>query len=582
MLANYLLIAWRNICRTPMVSAINILGLAVGMTCCLLILIVVRFETSYDQWIPGHENLFQMRMTWNVYQKGTYYLGDGAPHAVKEPFLQELPEIEAITRLQKVPECTVQKGKDTFEATITLADPNFFDLFQLEFLLGDPLHALDNPGNIVLTQSSAQKYFGDSNPIGQSLSINAGGHRIEHRVSAVIADIPENSHLDLEAIVPLNTVGNPLHQSINRGDWFNIQGPVYLKLAADQEAYVESRMPDLIDKYGYMDETAKANNHVDHPSEMISYYLEPLSRIHLFGSKYSEGQPDTRSDTIASLSAVGLLILFIAIINFTNLSTSQATLRLREVGVRRSCGGHRRHIAQQIFCESILLALFALAVALVAAELVLPSLRTYLNGQFDFSLSRDWQLIPAAFGLALITGILGGLYPAIKLSRIAPTQAFAGVQTRRGRSISMRSVLVTLQFSASIFLLISTWVVLDQIHFALNQEPGYHRDQLIGDPCQRPRGRSGCRQAPENPTFRTTGHQGHRWFRFCPSQAEYGRRCHGSRQPGARSTYNTFWICVDSICSVHMELNPLPDELLRNNALPMSWPSNCCHPADRW
>ena len=240
---SYFTIALRNLSYHRQHAVINILGLSIGLTCCVIASLLVSYERSYDRWIPDHDQIFQVNTRFFMPNKPVMYAGQGAPWAVKDAFEIELPGLEALTRLKRLKDCTLKIGDNRFYDRLTLADANFFEVFDLPFALGSKSTALANTTSIVLTESAALKYFGSTDVLGKTLTVSSQGVSTDHLVSAVLKDLPNNTHFTFESLIPVNVEGNRHHQIATHGNWWYAHAQVYLKMSPQLKEQYEEKFP---------------------------------------------------------------------------------------------------------------------------------------------------------------------------------------------------------------------------------------------------------------------------------------------------------------------------------------------------
>ena len=460
MLRNYLKIALRNITGNPLFSAINIIGLAIGLACCIIITLFVRYELSYDrQWADADR-------TYRVVRNFT---GNNLRLAAVAPpigplLAEDFPEVEDFTRIMPTGQVAMTvDGVTTNDQTMVVADRNIFDFFQLEFVAGDPGSALTNVTNIVLTERAAERYFGNDDPIGKV--INVAG-QADMSVSAVIRDLPDNTHMSFEMIVPIQLVEFIFGEGA-LDNWGSNNYYTYLRLPQGYDPDdLESRFVDFIIKH--RGETAPQGTSLE---------LQHLVDIHLTSNRDAEWRANGSYAVVYTFSAVALVVLLIACVNFMNLTTARSTQRAKEVGVRKVVGANRGNLIAQFLGESVLLTAFAMLLAVAIVELVLPTFAAFLEKPLAFSLANP-STLSVLVGGTLLVGLLAGTYPAFYLSHFRPATVLKG-ETSGGGSAFLRRALVVFQFATSIALLIATGVVMAQMHYARTMDPGYDRSRNL-------------------------------------------------------------------------------------------------------
>jgi len=460
MLSNYLKIAWRNIVGNPLFSAINIVGLSIGLACCIMITMFVRYEVSYDKHWDNADRIY--RVTRDFYSNN---LRLAAVAPVIAPLLAEdFPEIEDITRIMTARGITVAREDVQFrEEGMVFADHNLFEFFDLKFVNGDPDTALENPTNVVLTQRAAERYFGSENPVGQTLNFMG---QIDVNVTGIIEDLPDNTHMAMEIIGSIFIL--PVMSSPDElENWGSNNYYTYLRLP---EGYnpddLSSRFVDFIIKH--RGETGPRGTGIG---------LQHLPAIHLTSDRDSEWRANGSITIVYTFSAVALVVLLIACINFMNLTTARSTQRAREVGVRKVVGAKRNQLVAQFIGESILLTAFAMLLAVALVELVLPAFAAFLEKPLMFSPAQPGTLGVLLVGIVIV-GLLAGSYPAFYLSKFRPVEVLKGSASGTGSAL-LRKSLVVFQFATSIALLIATGVVIAQMEYARNIDLGYDKSRNL-------------------------------------------------------------------------------------------------------
>ena len=466
MIKNYLKIALRNNKRRKIYSFINILGLAVGMATATLILLWVQDELSYDRF---HEKASQTYRICSRIKLGDTLIDQTQTPAILPITLKnDFPEIEQTVRFGFPANTTGQyRDKIFMENGILPADSTFFDVFSFKLLMGDEKSALIEPKTLVITESTAERYFDNEDPIGKVITL---ADEYELTVTGVIENIPRNSHFHFDMLLSMAT----LPHSFNT-NWIGNDFRAYIVI---REGFpvdrFEAKLPDLVDKYilkGDTSWTAKGNS--------LEYYLQPLTDIHLKSDIISEFEPNGNVIYVYVFSIIALFILLIACMNFTNLSTAKSINRAKEIAVRKAIGSTRRQLIVQFLCESLLLSFIALLVALFIVRLTLPFFNKLVGKQLHLFLFNDVHSIPLLVSLAVIVGLTAGGYPAFHLSSLTPILSIRG-KSREGKENSrLRNILVVLQFSITIVLFIGTFVVGKQLEFFHNTRLGFDKNQVV-------------------------------------------------------------------------------------------------------
>jgi putative ABC transport system permease protein len=470
---NYLVTGLRALTKNRTYAFINIFGLALGLAACLLILLYVRYETSYDKWLPDAERVYQLQSINTDPETGERTVLQAAHGAAAEPLAKDFPQIEAITRVEGVEPVLMRDGQATF-APMFLADANFFDIIPLTFIRGDRATALKGTDSLVVSRTEAMERFGGLDIVGQTVTSIRRGEQTDLRITGVFEDIPRNSHMDFKLVGRVSPV------DAAECGWGCINGFVYLKLkpGADPEE-IHRQMP------AWEKRNIPPNNvggTMVSEGDSFDWRLVNVTDVHLSEAESDTAErPSNDRRTIVTFGVVALLILGMASVNFINLATARASQRAREVALRKVLGANRRQLIVQFLAESILLTGVAMLLALALVELALPFLSAFLNADLSLHyLGKDGIMAPV-IGLLLLVGIAGGLYPAFYLSRYQPASVLkanksASESPGSGR---LRNALVVAQFAVSIALIVCTAIVYSQTEFARTSDPGYRRDGLI-------------------------------------------------------------------------------------------------------
>jgi putative ABC transport system permease protein len=437
--------ALRHIIKNKVYSCINIAGLAIGMACCILIMLWVSDELSFDRFHENAENICQ------VAQESSYV----TPSALAAALKAEYPEIVDATRYEHWRKWQIGYGDRKFEEICALADQSFFDMFTFEFIKGDPASALTERYSIVLTESVAEKLFGDEDPIGKFIRVRL---QFNLKVTGVIRDVPRNSHMVFGCVIPFEIL------SQLRDDWNDWRPNNYHTYVLLQEGASPREVGQKI--AGIVQKNDPGNN--------TELHLHPLTNVHLHA--LSGGGAITY---VYIFSAMAVFILLIACINFMNLTTARSSGRAREVGVRKVNGADRGMLMRQFFGESVLMSFFALAVAIGLTEILLPVFNDISGKQLTFDLAGNLRLITGLIGIALITGLVSGSYPALFLSSFNPVRILKSSYGAESGGSVFRKVLVIIQFTLSIFLIIGTTVIYNQLEFIKNKNLGYDKEHIL-------------------------------------------------------------------------------------------------------
>lgn len=463
MLKNLLKVSFRTLIKDKTYSLLNIAGLTIGITCSLFLFMYILHELSYDRYHKNAQNIY--RVVSNIKETDNAFTWAVAQIPLAEELQLNYPEVKHAVRFFGTGRTQYKNGEQQFyEEEFYLADSTVFDMFTYPFLYGDPTTALDNPFSIVLTEKTANKYFSDlSAAIGQSIQNHDGE---DFKVTGIMKDVPLNSHFIFDALISRNT--RPDFQ----GSWGNFGVFTYIQLP---QGYDLSRM------YASLDKVIKEK--VDPIFEQygitIGYELQPILDIHLYSKIQDEAEAGGDISYIYIFISVALFMLVIACINYMNLATARSVNRAREVGVRKVMGSQRRQLIAQFITESVVIALIALLLSIILVYALLPLFNQLANKALPFSFILQWPVIAALLAIVLFVGIVGGSYPAFYLSGFNPVQVLKGKVSARGGSATFRKVLVVFQFGISIFMLIATLIVFNQLQYMRNKDLGFEKEHVV-------------------------------------------------------------------------------------------------------
>ncbi|MHA4808641.1 ABC transporter permease [Flavitalea flava] len=476
MLKNFIKIACRSLWRNKGFSAINIFGLAIGIATCLIILLFVQNELSYDRYNEKADRMVRVVMRGSV--QGEKMKEANIMPPVAQTLKQDYPEVLESTRLRNYGLPRISYGTQTFrEFDLAFVDSNFFQVFTLPFVKGDPGTALLQPNTVVISESMAKKYFGKEDPIGKVLTFK--DQHATCKVTGVMREMPANSHFHFDIFASMVGLQEARSTSWLTSDFFT-----YLVLPKGYDyKKLEAKMPQVIEKYmgGAAFENALGMSLAEFRKRGndIGLFLQPLTDIHLHSDLTNDLAPSGDIRYVYILSAVALFMLLIACINFMNLSTASASKRAREVGIRKVMGSVKRQLVGQFLLESLLLTAVALVLAVLFVYMALPAFNQLSGKNLSLQfMSAPW-LLPGLLLLGLLTGVLAGSYPAFFLSSFNPVSVLKGRFTSGKGSISLRSGLVVFQFFISITLMVGTAVVYKQLSYIQNKKLGYEKDQVL-------------------------------------------------------------------------------------------------------
>jgi putative ABC transport system permease protein len=475
MLRNHFKIAFRTLWRHKAFSVINVAGLAIGMATCLMILLYVGKELSFDRFHDKADRIVRVVFRGLVQGEGMNEAHVMPPTA--QALLADFPEVQEATRLRHYGMPRVAYGVKSFrEDSFAFVDANFFEVFTLPFLQGDPRTALLQPNTVVISEALAQKYFGDEDPIGKVLDFKS--FNASCKVTGVMKQVPANSHFQLGIFASMASFPDARDPS-----WMISEFYTYLVLPEGYDyRQLEAKLPAVVEKYigPQMQESMglslaqfreRGNN--------IGLYLQPLTDIYLHSNLMGELGPTGDIRNVYLFGAIAVFMLLIACINFMNLSTAGASRRAREVGLKKVLGSAQGQLVRQFLLESILITLISLGLAVVLVEAALPVFNGLTGLQLSLSLEERWWLVPGLVLFGLVVGVLAGSYPAFYLSSFRPVAVLKGAFRPGRSSLGFRSGLVVFQFCISITLMIGTTVVYQQLRFIQNAEIGYEREQVL-------------------------------------------------------------------------------------------------------
>jgi len=476
MLRNYFKIAFRNLWRHRVFSLINILGLTVGMTACFLIFLYVHFEMSYDSIHSKADRTY--RIICDI-KTPTETIKAGGPSWAVGPHLTtgDFPQIEASVRTTD-DELLVRKGNVKYQEMNSLyADSSFFQVFDFKLLKGNPRTVLNEPLNIVFSESAAKKYFGNSDPVGQTVLLTGDGFTA--KVTGIMQDLPENSTIKADMLVSMNTITRKLNPTLN-DQWGNYGNTTYVLLrpGASPDALTK-QLPAFLEK---MNGTEMKQLNM-YPTLM----LEKLRDVYL---RSTRGDSKTGNITnVYIFSIVAIFILLIACFNFINLTTARSAERAKEVGIRKVVGAGKRQLTVQFIGESIMICLIAFLITLGMTAILLPSFNLLAGKTISTGIFQNPAFIGILFIASIGIGLLAGIYPALVLSSFKPVAVLKGRFATGVKGILLRKSLVIAQFTISIALIISTIIVYNQMNFMRDQDLGFSKDQMMvinsnGDPAK--------------------------------------------------------------------------------------------------
>ncbi len=467
MLRNYLLVAFRSMLRNQLYTFLTVSGLAVGMSCVLLLGLYVLDELSYDHYHRRAAHIYRLNV--DLQWADNRFRLAMAPARMAPALREEYPEVSSVLRVKAGSEVLFSlPGKSLYAKEVIYADSTLFDFFDYRFLAGHPRRALTSPRGVVLTRSLATRLFGTTQAVGKALTVK---ENLPLLVTGVIEDAPRNHHLRFEAIMPYY---NPEASGINLQKWdaFNSMGYVMLRPGMER-AQLEAKMPAFYRKY-----VAKALG--DDGSSKVTFRIsfQPLGDIHLRSSHLMGEENGGNMAYVYTFSAVGLFIFLIALVNYVNLATARSTGRAREVGIRKAVGSGFWQLVGQFMAESLLLSACSLLLAVLLVQVLLPLFNQLSGKQLAFPVWNVPTLL-LLLGLLLLTGLLSGFYPALVLTRFKPTEVLKGRLGTSPGGATLRKSLVVLQFSVSMVMIMGTLVVYRQLQYMQRSGLGFNQEQVL-------------------------------------------------------------------------------------------------------
>ncbi|MDX1618262.1 MAG: ABC transporter permease, partial [Balneolaceae bacterium] len=471
MIENYLRVAFRNLGKHKGYAFINITGLAIGIACCLLILLYIFKELSYDRFNTRSDRVYRVVRTMT--SESRQDAGASTSFPVGPTLASEYPHlIETSVRFYnlQVPKLSLGFREDEVyfkEPNLFFVDSTFFDVFSAELIQGNPETALSSPQSLVITESMVEKYFGDDDPLGRQLFFEG---RIDLTVTGVMKDWPDNSHIDIDFLASMNTL-DVFYKSEYAYSWY--WNPCWTYILLEEETQVqelENQLPLFVEKYHDNNIPATDRAELD---------LQPLTSIHLHSNLDQEIQANSNIRYIYIFSIAAVLILFIACFNFMNLATARSARRSKEVGMRKVLGADRLRLFLQFMGESYLTSFLAILLSLLFVYLMLPFFNAMLGTSLEFSLLSNGWILSGLVLLFVLVGTLAGTYPAVFLSGFRPIRTVRGDLTHSRKGQLFRRVLVVLQFGFSILLIIGTAIVFQQLNLLREKNMGFENEEIV-------------------------------------------------------------------------------------------------------
>jgi len=457
MLKHYLKVSLRISFRNKGFSLINVASLAIGMACCVLILLWVMDEVSYDRFHENGDDVYLVA-AWTRLGSQTH-LTSNSPPALAAALVEEYPEVVAATRFNTYSGLVIRHGDKTFIERAHAVDPTFLDMFTFPLISGDASQALTEPHSILMTKEMVAKYFGDDDPIGKVVDVDG---RFQFTVTGILDDIPENSSLRFDFLIPFNALADLWNSPEYPYQWTNWNLYTYVQLLGgvsckDVEAKIYNRINES-------DPEAKA-----------TIFLAPFSDLYLHGF----GPVSGRFPVVLLLAVTALFVLIIACLNFMNTATARSANRAREIGLRKASGAQRRDIMAQFYGEAFLLSFISLVVALALVEVLLPMFNHLVGKHLSFEFAGNLHMYLALAGVMLITGLVAGSYPALYMASFRPAKVFSGIVSSGPRKSTFRKSFVVWQFAVSTVLVVATIVVQKQLNYLQHRDLGFDQENLV-------------------------------------------------------------------------------------------------------
>ena len=485
MFHNYLSVALRNLGRHPAYSLINIAGLAIGMATCILILLYIQDELSYDRYHPHADRVY--RIVDDIESGGQTVQTAGTPTGWGPALKRDFPEIELVVRLRGTESAWLVDLGNTiyYERKVIWAGSDLFEMFSIPLAAGDQSVALAEPYSMVISEDLAFKYFGDEEAIGKAVNLD---NRWDFTVTGVMKNIPTNSHMRPDMFVSYSTM-TAIQSGWDLDDWeYHRNLYTYVRLRENvSPSDFEAKLPAFLERH--------AGDQYREAGISLRPSLQPLVDIHLYSNRESEHEPNGDIRYVALFMAIAFLVLIIACINFINLATARSEMRAREVGVRKVLGANRMQLIRQFLGESVLMAGLAAVLAVILVHLVLPAVNEIAGKQLALPIT-DWMVLAALVLGTILIGLAAGSYPAAYLSGFLPAEVMKGSPETGKNGLGMRQVMVVTQFTMSIFLLASTAVIHDQLDYIQTKRLGFNKEHVMVVPIV------GSPQLPNTPVLK--------------------------------------------------------------------------------
>lgn len=467
MFKNYFKIVYRNLTRFKVYPLINIFGLSIGMSCCILILLYIKDELSYDKFHMHSDRIF--RIVEMKFDNGKTDYWHHTPAPLAPALKNECPEILNAARLGIHREIITYNSIVTKNIRLLLTDPSLFDIFTIPLIKGDSRYALNDLNSIVISENLAEKYFGKNDPVGKILQIGRENYQRDYKVTGVFKNLPHNSTLQFDCASSFQN--NYIAGNEGNVSWRAQNYETFVLLSENSSMkLLEKKLQHIVEKYKTENESAK-----------MKYLLQSLTSVHVNMEPGYELPTDSDSAHIYIFAGIALIILLIACINFINLSTARASMREKEIGIRKIVGANRLQLIKQLLGESVILALLATIISIPIVETLLPVFNRYAGKELIFLHQNNTLFLFGLFVFALIIGVLAGSYPALFISSFKPLSILNGrfFNYKANTKIGLRRLLVIIQFIIAIFFIVCTVVMHNQLHFLKDKNLGYEKNNLV-------------------------------------------------------------------------------------------------------
>jgi putative ABC transport system permease protein len=474
---NYFKTATRNLFKHKIHSIINIIGLSIGLSVSILIFLYVNYEYSYDNFHENADRIYRISVNALIGNTEIHQTGTAAP--MPAALYKEFPEVERATRIHNIDETTITINQKTYlESNVFFVDSSFFDMFTFKVVEGQKEHLLNSPNTVVVTESFAKKYFPDKSSINEVIVVDFyRGVQLNLKISAVVNDIPTNSHFHSEIFVSMVSTPNDFHNIDNWGQNY-CKNYIMLKSNSTTEN-IEKRFPDFFLKYEFGDVPEDKLNELLEKNFYWEYFLQPIKDIHLHSDLNREFEVNGNYSYVRVLILIAVFILIIASINFMNLSTAISSIRAKEVGVRKVIGATKKKLMAQFLIESVLISFIALIIGMVIIEAILPYYQNFIQRPIEIKYFDNFYILPILIGFSVVVGLISGIYPGLVLSQFKPILVLKSKLIGSKKNAWFKNILVVFQFSIAIVLIIGTFIITKQVNLVQNKNLGFDKEKVV-------------------------------------------------------------------------------------------------------